>query len=74
MQIETNEESKKVNPHCCSIKPSTSGKLETVGCIPREISRHFFFLIGEWRGRVDDLMLSINYHLLLISIGGLEIR
>ena len=43
IQLETNEDSKKIDPYCCAIENMVSGKLETVGHIPREVSRHTFF-------------------------------
>ena len=33
VQLETNEDSKKIDPYCCAIKTMISGKLETVGHI-----------------------------------------
>ena len=35
VQLETNEDSKKIDPYCCAIKTMVSGKLVTVGHIPR---------------------------------------
>ena len=35
VQLETNEDSKNIDPYCCAIKTVVSGKLETVGHIPR---------------------------------------
>ena len=50
VQIETNEASKKT--YCYAIKALISGKLETVGHISREVSRHVFFFIREEGGRI----------------------
>ena len=35
VQLETNEDSKNIDPYCCAIKTVVSGKLETVGHIPK---------------------------------------
>ena len=56
-----NEASKKIDPYCCAIKALISGKLETVGHIPREVLRHVFFSLGESGGRVNDSVLSTRY-------------
>ena len=48
VQLETNEDSKKIDPYCCAIKTILSGKLETVGHIPGKVSRH-----KEKGGRID---------------------
>ena len=42
VQLETNAGSTKIDPYCCAIKTMVSGKLETVGHIPREVSKHLF--------------------------------
>ena len=52
VQLETNEDSKKINPHCCAIKTMVSGKLEIVRHIPREVSRYTYFCIKEEWGRM----------------------
>ena len=49
-----------------------SGILETVGHIPRKVSGHLFYLIGENEGSVDGFVLSTCYCLSSISSGGLE--
>ena len=71
-QIKTNEAPKKVDLYCCTIKTLISGKLKTVGNIPREVSRHAFFFIGEERKRVDGYVLSTRYSPSSIPSGGLE--
>ena len=73
LQLETNEGSKKIDPYCCAIKTMVSGKLETVGHIPRKVSRHTYFYIKEERGRIDGSVLSKCYRPSPISSGGLEI-
>ena len=37
VQLETNENSKRIDPYCCALKTMVSGKLETVGHIPTEV-------------------------------------
>ena len=37
VQLETNENSKKIDPYCCALKTMVSGKLETVGHTPTEV-------------------------------------
>ena len=73
VQLESNEDSKKIDPYCCAIKTMASGKLETVGHIPREVSRHTYFYIKEEGGRIDGSVLSTRYNPLPIHSGGLEI-
>ena len=73
LKIETNEPSKKIDTHCCAIKALIFGKLETVGHIPREVSRHVFLLIGEEVGRVDSFVLQTRYSHSPIPGGGLKI-
>ena len=75
VEIETNEYSKRVDPFCCAIKTlfNSSRKLETVGHIPREVSRHVYFFIKEEGGRVDGSVLSTSYRPSPIPSGGLEI-
>ena len=38
-----------------------SGKLETVGHIPREVLRHTYFYIKEEAGLIDGFVLSTCY-------------
>ena len=40
VQLETNEDSKKIDLYRCAVKTMISGKLKTVGHIPREVSKH----------------------------------
>ena len=73
VKIETNEASKKIDTHCCAIKALIFGKLEAVGHILREVSRHSFLLIGEEGGRIDDFVLQTRYSHSPIIGGGLKI-
>ena len=73
VQFETNEDSKKIDPYCCAIKTMVSGKLETVGHISREDSRHTYFYIKEEGGRIDGYVLSTQYRPSSIPSDGLEI-
>ena len=49
------------------------GKLETVGHIPREVSRDTYFYIKEEGGHIDGSVLSTRYRPSSIPSGGLEI-
>ena len=71
LQLETNEDSKKIDLYCCAVKTMVSGKLETVGHIPREVSKHTYFNIKVEGGRIDDSVLWTRYRPLPISSGGL---
>ena len=73
VQLETNEDSKKIDPYCCAIKTMVSGKLEAVDYIPREVSRHTYFYIKEEGGRINYSVLSTRYRPSPIPYGGLEI-
>ena len=70
VQLETNEDSKKIDPYCCAIKTMVSGKLETVGHIPREVSRHTYFYVKK-EGCIDRSVLSTRYRPSPIPSGGL---
>ena len=75
VEIETNEESKKVDPYSCAIKAMVGQppQLKTVGHIPREISRHVFFFLKEENGRIEGSVHSTKYRPSPIPAGGLEI-
>ena len=73
VQLETNENCKKIDPYCCAIKIMVSGKLETVGHKPREVSRHTYFYIKDKGGRIDASVLSTRYRASTIPSGRLEI-
>ena len=73
VQLETNEDSKKIDPYCCAIKAMVSGKLETVGHIPREVSRHNCFYMKEEGEHIDGSVLSTRYCPSPIPSGGHEI-
>ena len=47
IQLEKNENSKKIDLYCCAIKTMVSGKLETVGHMLREVSRHTYFTLKK---------------------------
>ena len=55
------------------MKTMVSGKLETVGHTPREVSRHTYFCIKEEGGCVDGSALSTRYRPSPIPSSGLEI-
>lgn len=73
VEIETDEESKKIDPYCCAIKASVDQQVKTVGHIPREISRHVYFFLKEENGSIDGSVKSIQYKPSPIPAGGLEI-
>ena len=73
VQLETNEDSKKIDPYCCAIKTMIPGKLETDGHILSKVSRHTYFYIKEEGGRIDGSVLSTRYRPSPILIGALEI-
>ena len=73
VQLETNKDSKKIDPYCCTIKTMVSGKLETVGHTSREVSRHTYFYIKEEGGPIYGSVLSTRYRPSPIPSGGLEI-
>ena len=73
VQLETNEDSKKIDPYCCVIKTMVSGKLETLGHIQREVSRHTCFYIKEEVGRINGSVFSKRYRPSPNPSGGLEI-
>ena len=73
VEIETDEKSKKIDPYCCAIKASVDQQIQTVGHIPREISRHVYFFLKEENGSIDGTVKSIQYKPSPIPAGGLEI-
>ena len=70
VQLETHEDSKQIDPYCCAM---VSGKLETVGHIPREVSSHIYFYIKEEGGHIDGSALSTRYRPSPVPSGGLKI-
>ena len=62
VQLETNEHSKKIDSYCCALKTMASRKLETVGHISKDVSRHTYFYIKEERGCIDGSVLSTRNH------------
>lgn len=75
VEIETDKESRKIDPYCCAIKAMVGipPQLKTVGHVPREISRHTFFYLKEENGKIDGLVHSTQYRPSPIPAGGLEI-
>ena len=71
VQLETNEDSKKIDPYCCALKTMVSRKLEAVGHISKEVSRHTYFDIKEDGGRMDGSVLSTCYRPSPIPSSGL---
>ena len=75
VEIETNEESKKVDSYSCAIKALVGQppQLKIVGHIPREVYRHVFFFLKEENGRIEGTVHSTKYRPYPIPAGGLEI-
>ena len=75
VEIETDKESKKIDPYCCAIKAMVDIplRLKTVGHVPKEISRHIFFFSKEENGKVDGFVYSTQYQPSPIPAGRLEI-
>ena len=75
VEIETDKESKKIDPYCCAIKAMVDipPRLKTVGHAPREISRHMFFFLKEENGKVNGFVYSSQYQPSPVPAGGLEI-
>ena len=69
IEIETNEESKKVDPHSCAIKAFVDQppQLKTVGHTPSKIP------LNEENGRIEGSIHSAGYRPYPIPAGGLEI-
>ena len=51
-----------------------SGKLETVGHIPREVSSHIYFYIKEEGRRIDGSAMATRYRPSPVPSGGLKIQ
>ena len=74
VEIETNAESKMVDPYCCAVKIKNNLQIwTTVGHIPREISRFVFYFIQDEGGNVEGTLLSTVYPPSPIPAGGLEV-
>lgn len=73
--IEKSKLSKEIDPYCCAFKIQNPffTVLETVGHIPREISRHVHFFLLTEGGKVSGKVSSIQYRPSPIPAGGLEI-
>ena len=67
VEIETDKESKKIDPYCCAIKAMVDipPRLKTVGHVLRQILRHIFFLF-ERRER-KSRWLRIFYAISTVS-------
>ena len=72
VELETNDESKKIDPYCCATKAMVGQPplLKPVGHIPREISRHVFYFLKE---EIEVSLHSTQYRYSPIPAGGLEI-
>ena len=72
-RIETNAESKKVDPYSCAISIRRDNTHVTVGHIPRELSRYVFFFISEEGGSISGKVEYLKYQQSPIPQGGFEI-
>ena len=74
VQIETNKSLKSVNPYACAIKIKHKffDTWLTMGYIPREISRHCYFLLKDG-GNISGHLICTNYKVSPIPAGGLEV-
>ena len=73
VEIKSDKKSKEIDPYCCSIRTSVNQQVKTVEHIPREISRHIYFFLGDENGHIDGTVKSIDYRPSPIPAGGLEI-
>ena len=76
VEIETNSESIRRDPYACVIRKTNrlfANVSETVGHIPRELSRHIYHFILYERGAVSGTVVSTQYRPSPIPAGGLEI-
>ena len=73
--IETNKNSIEKDPYACAIKKQNAnfGLWDTVGHIPREISRHVYYFIAAEGGSISGTVMSTDYRHSPIPSGGLEI-
>ena len=62
--IESNEASKQIDPHCCAMQIKSGESVVTVNHIPREISRHCYFVLKEEREEGVLIDLSTFIHLI----------
>ena len=76
VEIETNRESIRRDPYACAIRKTNrffANGSETVGNIPRELSRHVYHFILFERGSVSGTVVSTQYRPSPIPAGVLEI-
>ena len=61
--IETNRNSIEKDPYSCAIKKKNPNfsVWDTVGHIPREISRHVFYFISAEKGSIAGTVMSTDY-------------
>ena len=75
VEIETDKESKKIDPYCCAIKAmfDIPPRLKTVGHVQKENSRHIFFFLKANNRKVNGFVYSTQYQPTPIPAEGLEI-
>ena len=72
VEVETNQTSVNIDPYSCAVLCNNVNN-NTVGHIPREISKHVYFFIKDEGGSVDGHVLSTIYRPSPIPSGGLKI-
>ena len=72
-EIESNEASMQIDTYCCAIQIKSGESIVTAGHIPREISRHCYFLLKEEGREINGNLLSTTYQPSPILSDGLEI-
>ena len=62
VEVETNNQSKLIDPYACAIKRKNRyfAAWETVGHIPREISRHVYFFLTQMGGTVTGTVSFLH--------------
>ena len=75
VEVETNQSSTQIDPYASAIKVKNAfyDICETVGHIPREISRHTYFFLIEEDGEVSGTVMSVVYRRSPRPSEGLEI-
>ena len=64
-----------MNLYACAVKVKHKyfDGWKTVGHVPREILRYIYFFINKEGGTISDNVKSLNYKLLPVPSGGIEV-
>ena len=67
IEIETNKDSIKTDPYCCTVKAMVGNfaKLATAGHIPREFSKDVYFFLKEKVGKKEGFDVAFQESLIL---------